>query len=305
MTHLRVNIRRHLLGFVLFLVGVLIVSPCFLALFNSFKPLSEIIQSPLSFPKHPTIANYVYLFTGVKLALPMMNSFLMCLGVIGSLVVVAPMAAHWMTRRKTLVSRSLQVFMLGGLTLPFQIIMVPLLQEFKVLGIQNSYLGLLVHYVSWGLPLCVFIYSGFIASVPKELEESAVIDGCGPIGVFWRIVFPLLAPCTVTVVIFWGLWIWNDFMQAFIVMGPSKRPARLRPTLPFPVRQVRKELESHLRGRSRPLRPRHPPLHRPPTPLHQRPHRRRRKIARPSPLLFCALKPTKRLARETTFHRLA
>ena len=71
--------------------------------------------------------------------------------------------------------------------------------------------------------MCIFIYSGFMATIPKEIEEAAAIDGCGPIGTFWRIVFPLLAPCTVTVVIFWGLWIWNDFMQAFIIMGPRSQ----------------------------------------------------------------------------------
>ncbi|MBI5092641.1 MAG: carbohydrate ABC transporter permease [Candidatus Hydrogenedentes bacterium] len=218
----RVHYDRHILGFTLFLAGVLVVSPCFLAILNSFKTLREIVRSPLSLPEHFTLENYVYLFTGVKLALPMVNSFLMCISVIAGLVAIAPMAAHWMARRSTIVSKSLQLFMLMGLTIPFQVIMIPLLQEYRILGIQSTYFALLLHYISWGLPLCVFIYSGFISSVPKELEESAVIDGCGPVGVFWRIVFPLLTPCTVTVVIFWGLWIWNDFMQAFIVMGPDK-----------------------------------------------------------------------------------
>jgi raffinose/stachyose/melibiose transport system permease protein len=91
------------------------------------------------------------------------------------------------------------------------------------LHIQFTYLALLLHYVSWGLPLCIFIYSGFISTVPKELEEAAAIDGCGPVTTFWRIIFPLLRPCTLTIIIFWGLWIWNDFMQAFIVMGPKSQ----------------------------------------------------------------------------------
>lgn len=216
------NLGRKGLDIILLLGGILFVSPCYLAVLNSFKTLREIIQSPLALPHHATLANYVYLFTGVKLALPMLNSFLMCVGVIASLLVAAPMAAHWIARRSTLTSKALRLFLLSGLTIPFQIIMIPLVQQFKLLGIDSTYVALLAHYVSWGIPLCVFMYSGFIASIPKELEESAIIDGCGPVSLFWRIVFPLLTPCTVTVVIFWGLWIWNDFMQAFIIMGPSK-----------------------------------------------------------------------------------
>ena len=219
MTH-----RRHIPVYevLMLLAGLLFVSPCLLAVLNSFKTLPEIIRSPLALPESATLDNYRYLFTGVKLAGPMVNSLLMCAAVIASLVTTAPMAAYSLMRRRMVTGKALRIFFLAGLTIPFQIIMVPLLMQFRILGIQFTYFALLLHYVSWGLPLCIFIYSGFMSTIPRELEESAVIDGCGPIGVFWRIIFPLLTPCTVTVVIFWGLWIWNDFMQAFIVMGPSK-----------------------------------------------------------------------------------
>jgi raffinose/stachyose/melibiose transport system permease protein len=206
----------------LLLAGLLFVSPCFVALLNSFKDLREIVLSPLGWPKSPTLANYAYLFTGVKIAKPMLNSFLMCVAVIVCLMTTAPMAAYSLMRRRMLTGKFLRLFFLAGLTIPFQIIMVPLLQQFRFLGIQFTYFALLIHYVSWGLPLCIFIYSGFMATIPKELEESAAIDGCGPVSIFWRIIFPLLTPCTITIIIFWGLWIWNDFMQAFIIMGTSK-----------------------------------------------------------------------------------
>ena len=216
--------RRHipLLEAVLLLTGLLFVSPCFIAVLNSFKTLPEITLSPLGLPKAVTFDNFAYLFTGVKLARPMLNSLIMCLAVIACLITTAPMAAYSLMRRDMATGKFLRIFFLAGLTIPFQIIMVPLLQQFRMLNIQFTYLALLIHYVSWGLPLCIFIYSGFMSTIPKELEESAFIDGCGPVAVFWRIIFPLLAPCTITVVIFWGLWIWNDFMQAFIIMGTSK-----------------------------------------------------------------------------------
>jgi len=218
------NIRRRLrlpeIG--LLLLGLLFVSPCLLAVLNAFKTRQEIILAPLALPKTLTLENYAYLFTGVKLARPMLNSFLMCVAVIAALIATAPMAAYSIVRRRTATGKALQVFFLAGLTIPFQVIMIPLLQQFRMLHVQFTYFALLVHYVSWGLPLCIFIYSGFMGTIPKELEESAAIDGCGPVGTFWRIIFPLLVPCTVTVIIFWGLWIWNDFMQAFIIMGTSR-----------------------------------------------------------------------------------
>lgn len=203
--------------------GFVFVSPFALALLNSFKPLREIVQNPLAPPREFTFASYAYLFTGVKLALPMLYSFLMCVSVIVSLLLTAPMAAYSLMRRKMPTAKAWRLFFLAGLTVPFQIIMVPLLQQFRMMHIEFTYFALLLHYVSWGMPLCVFIYSGFMATVPRELEEAAAIDGCGPFRTFWRIIFPLLTPCTVTVIIFWGLWIWNDFMQAFIVVGPGAK----------------------------------------------------------------------------------
>jgi raffinose/stachyose/melibiose transport system permease protein len=214
--------RLPILEGVLLLAGLAVISPCFLAVVNSLKTLPEIIRSPLALPTSLNLDNYAYIFTGVDLAGSMLNSLLMCAAVILAQIVFGSMAAYSMMRRRMWGGRFLRVFFLAGLAVPFQIIMIPLFKEFWLLGIHTTYFALWLHYVSWGLPLCIFIYSGFMATIPRELEEAAAIDGCGPVATFWRIVFPLLAPCTVSIIIFWGLWIWNDFMQAFILMGANK-----------------------------------------------------------------------------------
>ncbi|MCX5671844.1 MAG: carbohydrate ABC transporter permease [Planctomycetota bacterium] len=214
--------RLPILEAVLLLAGLAVIAPCFLAVVNSLKTLPEIIRSPLALPTSLNLDNYAYIFTGVDLAGSMLNSLLMCAAVILAQIVFGSMAAYSMMRRRMWGGRFLRVFFLAGLAVPFQIIMIPLFKEFWLLGIHTTYFALWLHYVSWGLPLCIFIYSGFMATIPRELEEAAAIDGCGPVATFWRIVFPLLAPCTVSIVIFWGLWIWNDFMQAFILMGANK-----------------------------------------------------------------------------------
>lgn len=206
----------------LLLLGLLFVSPCFLALLNSFKTLPEIVRAPLAWPERLYLANYQYLFCEMRLAVPMLNSLLMCVAVIVALVVIGSMAAYGVTRLPLFGAGALRVFFLAGMTIPFQIVMIPLLKEFRFLGLHTTYIALWLHYVSWGLPLCIFIYSMFMVTIPKELEEAAAMDGCGPLRTFWHIVFPLLRPCTVGIVIFWGLWIWNDFMQAFIIMGNNK-----------------------------------------------------------------------------------
>ena len=204
------------------MAGVIFVLPCLLALLNSFKSNTEIVASPLALPERFDLSNFGYIFRELKLLSLMLNTLLMCLLVIASLVAIGSMAAYSITRRRMWSGALLRIFFLAGLTIPFQIIMVPLLKEFRLLNIQFTYLALFLHHVSWGLPLCIFIYSAFMSTIPRELEEAAALDGCGPLSIFWRIIFPLLAPCTLTIIIFWGLWIWNDFMQAFIVMGPER-----------------------------------------------------------------------------------
>ena len=207
---------------ILLLGGILFVSPCVIAFLNSFKTLDQIRDSPWALPPLWDTSNYADLIARVGLLRPMANSALLTCAVLAGLIGVAPMAAHWIARHPGRASRVLEVLFLAGLTIPFQIIVVPLLQEFDLLHIKLTYVSLWLHHVSWGLPLCIFIYGRFVRTIPRELEEAAAIDGCGQWSTFWRSVFPLLKPCTASVIIFWGLWIWNDFVQAYIVMGPER-----------------------------------------------------------------------------------
>ncbi|NQT52554.1 carbohydrate ABC transporter permease [bacterium] len=211
--------RWPVLEIAMLLAGLAFVSPCLLALLNSFKTNEEVIRSPVALPAAFRVDSYRYIFTEMAIAKPMLNSFLMSAAVIVCLVTIGPMAAYSLTRRRMATGPFLRLFFLLGLAVPFQVIMIPLVKEFMLLGIARTRGALLLHYVSWGLPLCIFIYSAFMSTIPRSLEEAAAIDGCGEFMIFWRIVFPLLKPCTVTIIIFWGLWIWNDFIQAFIIMG--------------------------------------------------------------------------------------
>ena len=214
--------RFHLFEVAMLCLGLLYVSPAALALLNSVKTLPEIIRSPMAMPERIAWENFEYVFTGVRLAAPMFNSLLMCIAVIAGFIVVAPMAAWSLVRLPMRTAGFWRILFLAGITVPFQILMLPLMLQFNYLGIGYTYFALWLHYVSFGLPLCIFIYSGFMRTIPGELVEAAMVDGCSQLGIFWRIVFPLLAPCTLTIVIFWGLFTWNDFPHAFVLMGTNK-----------------------------------------------------------------------------------
>jgi raffinose/stachyose/melibiose transport system permease protein len=106
----------------------------------------------------------------------------------------------------------------AAMVIPFQSIMIPLVKVAGNLNLLNSIWGIVIMYLGFGSGMTIFLYHGFIKGIPVELEEAAIIDGCSRLGVFWRIVFPLLKPITVTVVILNSLWIWNDFLLPSLVL---------------------------------------------------------------------------------------
>jgi raffinose/stachyose/melibiose transport system permease protein len=114
------------------------------------------------------------------------------------------------------------LLLLCGLMIPPQVILMPVTQVLRATHLMTTLQGLILFNVGYYVPFGVFVFSGFIRTVPVELEESAAIDGASPGQVFWRIVFPLLRPATASVLIFLGVWIWNDFIDPLIILGPSQ-----------------------------------------------------------------------------------
>jgi raffinose/stachyose/melibiose transport system permease protein len=110
------------------------------------------------------------------------------------------------------------------MVVPFQSVMIPMVKVSKMLGLLNSIPGVVVIYFGFGMPLTVFLLHGFVKGIPKELEESAYIDGCSTFQSFFHIVFPLMRTMVVTVIILQTLWIWNDFLLPLLVLfGEGKR----------------------------------------------------------------------------------
>lgn len=154
-----------------------------------------------------------------------------------SIGIFSSMAAWVLVRTKTKYSKLIFFLFLSGLVIPFQVVMLPLVRllqditNFTGLQMKETVHGIVLTYIGFGAPLSVFMFYGFIKSVPLEIEEAAIIDGCSQRQVFFRVVFPILKPIFVTMLVLNGLWIWNDYLLPVLVLG-VKNPVQ---TLPLSV----------------------------------------------------------------------
>ena len=128
-----------------------------------------------------------------------------------------------MVRHPSKYNNMLFLLFVAALVIPFQSIMIPLVRVASWFHLTQSLPGLWVAYMGFGSSLTIFLYHGFIKSIPVEIEESATVDGSSPYGVFWRIVFPLLRPMTATIIILNSLWIWNDFLLPNLMLSEAQR----------------------------------------------------------------------------------
>jgi len=216
------------------LLFLLFMMPFALVIINSSKPSLKIIMDPLSLPENPS-----QLITNIKTVIASPNvryvsSFFSTLIIttfsVGLLILISSMAAWVLVRTKTKLSNVVFMVFVGAMVIPFQVVMFPLVSWFHFvevkLGLFNTpfrllqnYPGIILAYLGFGSSLTIFIFHGFIKSIPYELEEAATIDSCSRTRTFFSIVFPLLTPITVTVVILNSIWIWNDYLLPLLVLG--------------------------------------------------------------------------------------
>ncbi|MCR4706243.1 MAG: carbohydrate ABC transporter permease [Lachnospiraceae bacterium] len=192
--------------------------PIYLILTNSFKSRSEMYENMMSLPGKLTMKYYGSALSKINFWVSIRNSLILTVVSIAILVVLCSMTAWMLVRSKSKLSGILFGILVATMLIPFQTIMMPLMQEMNWIGtnfgikMTDTIPGLIFMYVGFGAGMGVFLYHGFISSIPVSLEEAAIIDGCSTWGVFWKIVFPMLKPTTMTVVILDVIWIWNDYL---------------------------------------------------------------------------------------------
>jgi raffinose/stachyose/melibiose transport system permease protein len=206
-----------LLEILMGILAILFISPTILILINSFKSDAQITLNPISLPNSISFINYVSAWKETNFPVVFTNTLLITSVSMVGIIIVSAMAAYILARTPSRLSWIFYLIFTFSLVVPFQTFMIPLVKTAKDLGLQNV-IGIIPIYIGLGCPTAIFMYHGFIKSVPIEIDESAAIDGSTALRTFFQLVFPLLTPVTATIAILDALWIWNDFLLPLIIL---------------------------------------------------------------------------------------
>lgn len=215
------KIKKMFFQILLLAFTVLFLSPLIYMVLNSFKPYSQMLKAPWALPEMFFPDNYVKAFGRMQFFQSFFNSLVITIGSVVLIVVLGALAAYPITRFRNKITNFLAVYFLIGYMVPTQVLIVQIFSVMKRLSLINTKTGLILVYAS-GVSFAVFMYQGFIRSLPIDMEESALIDGAKAWQMFWRIVFPLLKPATATLIIFQTMWIWNDFVLSSLLLSSRK-----------------------------------------------------------------------------------
>lgn len=195
------------------------LSPIYIILANSFKSRDEMYVNPLGMPETFSLEYYSGAMEKMNFLRAFGVSLVITIVSVAIIVVLCAMAAWMMARSDGKLSKAIYYTLILTMLIPFQTLMMPLMQEMnaleKLLGFQikDTIGGLIFMYIGFGAGMGVFMFYGFVkGSLPRTLEEAAIIDGCNTWQMFWRVVFPLMKPTIITLVILDVIWIWNDYL---------------------------------------------------------------------------------------------
>lgn len=211
------KVALYVLGIIL---GLIFLSPFYILIINSFKSKKEIFKDTLTMPIEWVFDNYVDAFEKLDFLRAFGMSVLVSVVSIAIIVIFTSMAAWNLQRTKGKKSNIIFMMFVVSMLVPFQAVMLPLVNIMGKLNMLNVP-GLIFMYFGFGSSLSIFLYHGFVKSIPRDLDDAAMIDGCSKFQTFWYIIFPLLKPTTITVVILNLVWIWNDYLLPSLVINKS------------------------------------------------------------------------------------
>lgn len=210
---------------ILTILAVIFLYPLFFILNNSFKGKFFISADPFGMPNEETfvgITNYVNGLEKTGLISAIGYSFFITIVSILMLILFCSMTAYYITRVKSKVTSLLYYMFTFSMIVPFQMVMFTMTSLADKFHLRNP-LGMCLLYLGFGAGLTVFMFAGFVKSIPLEIEEAAMIDGCSPLQNYFGVVFPILKPTAITVAILNAMWIWNDFLLPYLVIGVSTK----------------------------------------------------------------------------------
>jgi raffinose/stachyose/melibiose transport system permease protein len=196
-----------------------VLVPLYFTVVTALKEPAELAGPGFGLPREPQWGNFAEAWRVTDYPRAALNSALITVGAVALTLLTNSLVAYAIARNlHRRLFKALYFYFVSALFVPFPIIMLPVIKQTSLLGLDNQ-LGLILLYVVYGLAFNIFLYVGYIKSIPRALEEAARTDGAGTWTVFWKVIFPLLAPMNATVGILTFLWAWNDFLLPLVVLS--------------------------------------------------------------------------------------
>lgn len=207
------------------LATIVMMIPIYYVLISSFKTRSNIIKFPLSLtPDTFTLENFPYVIKKMKYWQALENTAFITIMALIIVIIAASLAGFAISRVKHKLFSGYYKMIVTLMVIPFIGCLLPMTTQSVQLGLYNSIWGCVLIQAAWNMPFAVFLYTGFMGDLPKELEEAAYIDGCSTFGVYARVFLPLLAPVTATCAIRQGTGMWNDYLVSRTLLSENKNP---------------------------------------------------------------------------------
>lgn len=210
---------------VLTVLAVVFLLPIALVLMNSFKSRLYISSAPFAFPTMETFVgfeNYIKGLNSSGFFVSFLRSVFVSVLSVAVIIVCTSMASWFIVRVKNRLTKFLYVIFAFSMIVPFQMVMYTMTYVVQSIGF-NTLPGIVIVYLGFGAGLSVFMFTGFVKAVPLEIEEAAEIDGCNPLQTYFRVVFPMLKPTAITVSIIQAMWVWNDYLLPYLVLGTKHK----------------------------------------------------------------------------------
>lgn len=219
------RVGNNVIFFVLLTLSVLFLVPIIIVVINSFKSRIYISSQPLKLPNAETfvaLENYINGVTSSDFFSAFLRSLFITVVSVVLIVLFASMAAWYIVRSNSKITKGIYYMLVFSMIVPFQMVMYTMTYVTNRANLDNLF-GITFVYLGFGAGLSVFMLCGFIKSIPLEIEEAAMIDGASPIQAFFTVVFPMLKPTAITVAILNTMWIWNDYLLPYLVLGSDKK----------------------------------------------------------------------------------
>lgn len=212
----------HILANVLsFVLSLLVLVPILVLFINSFKTSGEANSMSLALPKVWVVENYEIVMEQGKLVSSFLNGFLYAVCSVSIIVAVVSAAAFVIGRNRKGINRFLYYFIISGIAMPINT--VALMKVMQLLNLMNTRVGIILIYAATNIPLSLFLSYGFVETIPREIDEAAVIDGCKPFQLFRIVILPLFKPILSTLFVLNFMTVWNDFMMPLYYLNNSRK----------------------------------------------------------------------------------